>query len=328
MEESVQFSLSVMSDSLRPSESQHARPPCPSPTPGVHSDSRPSSQWCHPAISSWLLQNLNSSPQGCKSYYQPPAMFRQRVPITHVLLVSNISSKCTIIWVAYWKINPSTELLWRWPWKQPLPLLKGGGGLPLPLPLETPVPTVEPAGGSVQSGEISEVVSNSSPAFHPVCLGQLYLDCSISLWKVGQNIISWFQEQGRPRTFHSEHRPWPGRPEGHTLVPGIHLSIIPALVTCLTGGRWIQRWGAQISKDGVGGVGGGAGESWGVLIKIKKRHPFSLQVRGKFIWKVSWSAGLGRDNSTQNKKQQIKIPAVHHGDRFLGKEPQRGTSYS
>ena len=40
---SVQFSRSVMSDSLRPHESQHARPPCPSPTPGVHSDSRPSS---------------------------------------------------------------------------------------------------------------------------------------------------------------------------------------------------------------------------------------------------------------------------------------------
>ena len=41
---SVQFSRSVMSDSLRPHDSQHARPPCPSPTPGVHSDSRPSSQ--------------------------------------------------------------------------------------------------------------------------------------------------------------------------------------------------------------------------------------------------------------------------------------------
>ena len=41
---SVQFSHSVVSDSLRPRESQHARPPCPSPTPGVHSDSRPSSQ--------------------------------------------------------------------------------------------------------------------------------------------------------------------------------------------------------------------------------------------------------------------------------------------
>ena len=52
---SVQFSCSVVSDSLRPHESQHARPPCPSPTPGVHSDSRPSSQWCHPAISSSVV---------------------------------------------------------------------------------------------------------------------------------------------------------------------------------------------------------------------------------------------------------------------------------
>ena len=41
---SVQFSRSVLSDSLRPHESQHARPPCPSPTPGVHSNSSPSSQ--------------------------------------------------------------------------------------------------------------------------------------------------------------------------------------------------------------------------------------------------------------------------------------------
>ena len=52
---SVQFSRSVMSDSLRPHVLQHARPPCPSPTPGVHSDSRPSSQWCHPAISSSVI---------------------------------------------------------------------------------------------------------------------------------------------------------------------------------------------------------------------------------------------------------------------------------
>ena len=49
---SVQFNCSVVSDSLRPHEPQHARHPCPSPTPGVHSDSRPSSQWCHPTVSS------------------------------------------------------------------------------------------------------------------------------------------------------------------------------------------------------------------------------------------------------------------------------------
>ena len=52
---SVQFSHSVVSDSLQPHESQHARPPFPSPTPGVHSDSHPASQWCHPAISSSVV---------------------------------------------------------------------------------------------------------------------------------------------------------------------------------------------------------------------------------------------------------------------------------
>ena len=50
-----QFSHSVVSNSLRPHESQHARPPCPPPTPGVHSDSWPSSRWCHPAISSSFI---------------------------------------------------------------------------------------------------------------------------------------------------------------------------------------------------------------------------------------------------------------------------------
>ena len=59
---SVQFSRSVVSGSSRPYESQHARPPCPSPTPGVHSDSRPSSQWCHPAISSSVVP-FSSCPQ-------------------------------------------------------------------------------------------------------------------------------------------------------------------------------------------------------------------------------------------------------------------------
>ena len=62
---SVHFSCSVMSDSLRPHEPQHARPPFPSPTPRVHSNSCPSSRWCHPAISSSVLpftSCLKSSP--------------------------------------------------------------------------------------------------------------------------------------------------------------------------------------------------------------------------------------------------------------------------
>ena len=59
---SVQFSHSVVTDFLWPHESQHARPPCPSPTPGVHSDSGPSSQWYHPAISSFVVP-FSSCPQ-------------------------------------------------------------------------------------------------------------------------------------------------------------------------------------------------------------------------------------------------------------------------
>ena len=59
---SVQFSRSVVSDSLWPHESQYTRPPCPSPTLGVHSDSHPSSQWCHPAISSSAIP-FSSCPQ-------------------------------------------------------------------------------------------------------------------------------------------------------------------------------------------------------------------------------------------------------------------------
>ena len=58
----VQFSHSVVYDSLRPHESQHARPACPSQTPGVHSNSCPSSCWCHPAISSSVVR-FSSYPQ-------------------------------------------------------------------------------------------------------------------------------------------------------------------------------------------------------------------------------------------------------------------------
>ena len=59
---SVQFSHSVMSDSSWPRESQHARPPCLSPTPGVYSNSCPLSWWCHPVISSSIVP-FSSCPQ-------------------------------------------------------------------------------------------------------------------------------------------------------------------------------------------------------------------------------------------------------------------------
>ena len=68
---SVQFSRSVMSDSLRPHESQHTRPPCPSPTPGVHPNSCPSSQWCHLAISSSVVP-FSSCPQSLPASESSP----------------------------------------------------------------------------------------------------------------------------------------------------------------------------------------------------------------------------------------------------------------
>ena len=67
----LQCSSSVVSDSLRPRESQHTRPPCPSPTPRVHSDSSPSSQWCHPAISSSVVPSPSApNPSQHQSLFQ------------------------------------------------------------------------------------------------------------------------------------------------------------------------------------------------------------------------------------------------------------------
>ena len=66
--ESVQFSCSVMSDSLRPHGLQHARLPCPSPTPGAYSNSCSSHRWCHPTISSteYSGRNMELSSPGYK----------------------------------------------------------------------------------------------------------------------------------------------------------------------------------------------------------------------------------------------------------------------
>ena len=94
--QSVQFSHSVVLDSLRPHDSQHARPPCPSPTPGVHSDSRPSSQWCHPAILSSVVP-FSSCPQS------PPS----------IRDFSN-ESRLRMRWPKYWSFSfsiiPSKEI--------------------------------------------------------------------------------------------------------------------------------------------------------------------------------------------------------------------------
>ena len=92
---SVQFSCSVVSDSLRPHELQHARPPCLSPALGVHSDSSPSSQWCHPAISSSVVPLLLLPPI-------PPS----------IRVFSN-ESTLRMKWPKYWSFqgNPRADLL-------------------------------------------------------------------------------------------------------------------------------------------------------------------------------------------------------------------------
>ena len=72
---SVQFSHSVMSDSLQPHESQHARPPVPSPSPGVHAKSRPSSHWCHLAISSSVIPfSPAPNPSGIRLFFNESAL--------------------------------------------------------------------------------------------------------------------------------------------------------------------------------------------------------------------------------------------------------------
>ena len=96
---SVQFSCSVVSDSLRLRESQHARPPCPSPTPRVHSDSRPSSQWCHPAIS-FSVVPFSSCPQSLPASESFPMsqLFTWGGQSTGVLALASFPPKTSQVW--------------------------------------------------------------------------------------------------------------------------------------------------------------------------------------------------------------------------------------
>ena len=100
---SVQFSCSVVSDSLRPHELQHARPPCPSPTPGVHSDSGPSSQWCHPAISSSVVP-FSSCPQSLPASESFPVsqLFAWGGQSTGVSALASFLPKKSLGWSSEW----------------------------------------------------------------------------------------------------------------------------------------------------------------------------------------------------------------------------------
>ena len=90
---SVQFSRSVVSDSLRPHESQHARPPCPSPTPRIYSNSCPASQWCIPAISSSVIP-FSSCPQSLPASGSFPMsqLFASGGQSIEVLTLASVSS--------------------------------------------------------------------------------------------------------------------------------------------------------------------------------------------------------------------------------------------
>ena len=100
---SVQFSRSVVSDSLRPHELQHARPPCPSPTPRVHSNSHPSSRWCHPAISSSVIP-FSSCPQSLPASESFPMSqhFAWGGQSTRVSALASVLPKNTQDWSLEW----------------------------------------------------------------------------------------------------------------------------------------------------------------------------------------------------------------------------------
>ena len=96
---SVQFSCSVVSDSLRPHELQHTRPPCPSPTPGVHPNPYPSSRWCHPTISSSVVP-FSSCPQSfpASGSFQMSQLFTSGGQSTRVSVSTSVPPMNTQDW--------------------------------------------------------------------------------------------------------------------------------------------------------------------------------------------------------------------------------------
>ena len=111
MEYSVQFSHSVMSDTLWSHESQHARPLCPSPTSRVHSNSCPSSRWCHPAISSSVVpfsscsQSLPASGSFPMSQFFTWGSHSIRVSATESVLPMNNHNWSPLWWTGWTSLH-------------------------------------------------------------------------------------------------------------------------------------------------------------------------------------------------------------------------------
>ena len=99
----AQLGHSVMSDSLRPHEPQHARPPCPSSTPGVHPNSCPLSQWCHPTISSSVVP-FSSCPQSfpASAFFQKSQLFASGGQRIRVLASTSVLAMNTQDWSPLW----------------------------------------------------------------------------------------------------------------------------------------------------------------------------------------------------------------------------------
>ena len=101
---SVQFSRSIMSDSLRTHGLQHASPPCPSPTPGVHSNSCPFSRWCHPTI--------------CHPLLLPPLIFPSIGVFSNITLVCMLSHfRCVRLFSTLWTVAARLLCPWDYPGK-------------------------------------------------------------------------------------------------------------------------------------------------------------------------------------------------------------------
>ena len=113
--ELVQFSHSVLSDSLWPHESQHARPPCPSPTHGVYSNSCPLSQWCHPTTSSCVIPFpcLQSFP--ASGSIQMSQLFTSGSQSTGVSTLASVHPKGNQSWLFTERTDVETETLIIWP---------------------------------------------------------------------------------------------------------------------------------------------------------------------------------------------------------------------
>ena len=148
---SIQFSCSVMSNSLWHHELQHARPRCPSPTPRVHSDSRPSSRWCHPAISSSVVP-FSSCPQSLPASESFPMsqLFTWGSQSIGVSALASVLLKNTQDWPPLEWPQTGTNLD-KVSWGKKLQMSIGGRSLP-------------PAGLFPGSPEISHCIPSLAPS--------------------------------------------------------------------------------------------------------------------------------------------------------------------